>query len=82
MMIKLGESHISNKKREEVKKPSLLKTISAQSNAIYVNQGDEWAQKGGSGILFIIYKQSEDNEEDYQFKNELFMSRVRIFCCC
>ena len=55
---------------------SLLKTLSPQSNAIYVNQGDERAQKDGSGILFIIYKQSDDNEEDYQFKNELFMSRV------
>ena len=76
MMIKVGESHISNKKQEEVKKPSLLKTLSAQSNAIYVNQGDERAQKGGSGLLFIIYKQSNYNETDYQFKNELFMPRV------
>ena len=75
-MIKLGESNFTQKNRYEVKKPSLLKTISAQSNAIYVRQTDEKTQKGGSGILFIIYKQSDDNEEDYQFKNELFMSRV------
>ncbi len=76
MMIKLGKSNFTQEIRYEVKKPSLLKTIYVQSNAIYVNQGDERAQKGGSGILFIIYKQSDDNEEDYQFKNELFMSRV------
>ena len=82
MMIKLGESNFTQEIRYEVKKPSLLKTISAQSNAIYVNQGDERVQKGGSGVLFIIYKLCNDNEEDYQFENELFMSRVRIFCCC
>ena len=75
-MVKVGKSNFTPETQYEVKKPSLLKTLSAQSNAIYVNQGDERAQKGGSGLLFIIYKQSNDNEEDYQFKNELFMSRV------
>ena len=72
----LGKSNFTQETQYSMRKPTLLKKISVQSNAIYVNQIDERAQKGGSGLLFIIYKQSNYNETDYQFKNELFMPRV------